>query len=94
MEFSKATPILPSIIEAAENEFFTQGADSDDPAEKGKYFAAKQLERSVDMLAPVEDVTQINDAVNEQFRMVLLEGKDPQQALDDAEAEVNQLLQD
>lgn len=94
LEFSKTTPILPSIIEAAENEFFTQGADSDDPAEKGKYFAAKQLEHSVDMLAPVEDVTQINEVINEQFRMVLLEGKDPQQALDDAEAEVNNLLQD
>lgn len=94
LEFCKTTAILPSIVEAAQDEYFTQGADSDDPAEKGKYFAAKQLEYSVDLFAPVEDVSQINKVINEEFQKVLLEDKDPQQALDDAEAQVNRLLQD
>ena len=94
LNFAKIVAILPSVKEAAQDEFFTKGADSDDPAEKGKYFAAKQLEYSVDLFAPVEDVSQINKIINEEFRKVLLEDKDPQKALDDAEAEVNKLLQD
>ena len=93
LKFSKTTPVLPSIEEATKDEFFTKGADSDDVADKGRYYSAEQLGSSYDMLAPVENVTQVNDAINEEFRKVLLEDKDPQKALDDAEAEVNKLLQ-
>ncbi|WP_010269645.1 ABC transporter substrate-binding protein [Paenibacillus senegalensis] len=92
LAFAKIVAILPSVIEAAQDEFFTQGADSDDPTEKGRYLAAKQLETSVDMLAPVENVSLINKAINEEFHRVLLENKDPAQAVADAEAEVNSLL--
>lgn len=92
LAFAQIVAILPSVIEAAEDEFFTQGEDSDDPTEKGRFMAAKQLETSVDMLAPVENVSLINKAINEEFHRVLLEGKDPAQAVADAEAEVNSLL--
>ena len=61
-------------------------------AEKGRYYSAKQLGSSYDMLAPVENVTQINKVINEEYRKVLLEDKNPQKALDDAEAAVNKLL--
>lgn len=92
LEFCKIVAILPSTKEAASDEFFTQGADSDDPAEKGKYFSALQLENAVDFFAPAENVSQINKTLNEEFHKVLLENKDPQKALDDAEAKVNELL--
>lgn len=92
LNFCKIVSILPSVIEAAEDEFFTQGADSKDPAEKGKYLAAQQLKNSVDLFPPVENVSQINKAINEEFHKVLLENKDPQKALDDAEVKVNELL--
>lgn len=92
LAFSKIVSILPSVKEAAQDEFFTQGADSDDPSEKGKYFAAKQLEYSKDMFAPVENISEINKTINEEFQKVLLENKDPQKALEDAEAKINELL--
>ena len=92
LKFSKTTPVLPSVKKAAEDEFFTKGADSHDVAEKGRYYSAKQLGSSYDMLAPVENVTQINKVINEEYRKVLLEDKNPQKALDDAEAAVNKLL--
>lgn len=92
LAFSKIVAVLPSVIEAAEDEFFKQGENSDDPAEKGRFLAAQQLETSVDMLAPVENVSQINKAINEEFHKVLLENKDPAQAVADAEAVVNSLL--
>lgn len=44
------------------------------------------------MFAPVENISEINKAINEEFQKVLLENKDPQKALDDAEAKINSLL--
>lgn len=92
LNFCKIVAILPSTKEAAKDEFFTQGADSEDPAEKGKYYSAKQLENAIDFFVPVENISQINKTINEEFHKVLLENKDPQKALDDAEAKVNELL--
>lgn len=92
LAFSKIVAILPSVKEAAEDEYFTEGENSPDPAEKGKYFAAKQLDNAKDMFAPVENISEINKAVNEEFHKVLLEDKDPQKAIEDAEARINELL--
>ncbi|WP_010282955.1 ABC transporter substrate-binding protein [Bacillus timonensis] len=92
LAFSKIVAILPSVKEAAADEFFTQGENSDDPAEKGKFYAAKQLDIAKDMFAPVENISEINKAVNEEFHKVLLEDKDPQKAIEDAEAKINELL--
>ncbi|WP_129723211.1 ABC transporter substrate-binding protein [Xylanivirga thermophila] len=92
LEFCKIVSILPSVIEAAEDEFFTKGADSDDPAEKGKYYSAQQLENAEDFFVPVENISQINKVINEEFHKVMLDNKDPQKALDDAEKQVNDLL--
>lgn len=94
LAFAKIVAILPSVIEATEDEFFTQGEDSDDPAEKGKFFGAKQLDIAKDMFAPVGNISEINKTINEEFHKVLIDNKDPQKALDDAEAKVNELLKD
>ncbi|MFD0867536.1 ABC transporter substrate-binding protein [Paenibacillus residui] len=92
LAFAKIVAILPSVKEAAKDPFFTEGENSEEPSERGRFLAAQQLEKSVDMLAPVENVSQINKTINEEFHRVLLEGKDPAQAVADAEAEVNRLL--
>lgn len=92
LAFSKIVSILPSVIEATEDEFFQQGKDSDDPMIKGRYIAAQQLQRSVDLFAPVENISQINKVINDEFHRVLLEDKDPAQALADAERQINELL--
>lgn len=93
LEFSKIVAILPSVKKAAADEYFTQGENSEDPSEKGKFYAAAQLEHAKDMFAPVENISEINKAVNEEFQRVLLENKDPQKAIEDAEARINELLQ-
>ena len=92
LAFSKIVAILPSVKEAAADEYFTQGENSDDPSEKGRFYAAAQLERAKDMFAPVENISEINKAVNDEFHRVLLENKDPQKAIEDAEARINELL--
>jgi putative chitobiose transport system substrate-binding protein len=92
LAFSKLTAILPSVIEAANDEYFTAGKDSTDAAELGHYIAAQQLQYSTDLYAPVENVTRINRIVNDEIKRVLLEDKDPAEALRDAERLINELL--
>ncbi|EPD92709.1 MULTISPECIES: sugar ABC transporter substrate-binding protein [unclassified Paenibacillus] len=92
LKFAQIVAILPSVKKAAEDPFFTKGKDSADPAEKGLYYAAKQLEISENMFPPVENISKINKAINDEFQKVLLEDKDPAKALADAEAAVNKLL--
>lgn len=93
LAFSKLTPIMPSVVSAAEDDFFNEGKDSEDPAEYGLYLAAQQLDIAENTFPPVEEVSEIFKVLNEEFHKVLIEDKDPQQALDDAEAKVNDLLQ-
>jgi len=92
LAFCKLTSILPSVMEAAEDEHFTRGKDSTDASELGHYIAAEQLKYSYDLYAPVENVNRINSIINEEFKLVLLEDKDPAQALADAERRINELL--
>lgn len=92
LEFSNLVPILPTNKEAAEAEFFTAGENSDDPEEKGLYYSAVNIDKAVDMSPPVGNANQINTILNEEYVEVLLNDKDPQQALDDAERRVNELL--
>ncbi|WP_235918236.1 ABC transporter substrate-binding protein [Paenibacillus lutrae] len=92
LKFAQIVAILPSVKKAAEDPFFTKGKDSADPAEKGLYLAAKQLESSENMFPPVENISKINKAINDEFHKVMLENKDPAKALSDAEAAVNKLL--
>lgn len=92
LAFSKIVAILPSIIEAANDEYFTVGKDSDDASELGHYIAAQQLQYSTDFYPPVENATRIYGIVNDEIKRVLLEDKDPAKALEDAERLINELL--
>lgn len=91
LAFSKLAPVMPTVMAAAEDEFFTQRKNATDVQEKGGYIASQQLQNAEDLILPVENVTDIYKTINEAFRKVLLENKDPQQALDEA-AEIVTLL--
>jgi putative chitobiose transport system substrate-binding protein len=92
IEFTKLVPILPGNGEAAEDDFFTSGEDSDDPEEKGLFYSVSDKEKAVDMAPPIESANQINEILNEEYVEVLLNDKDPKKALDDAETKINELL--
>ncbi|GGA79488.1 ABC transporter substrate-binding protein [Ornithinibacillus halotolerans] len=92
LAFGKEANVLPPVVEAANDEFFDQGLDSDDPAERGRYFAAQALEDAVNMSPPHENVSQIIKAIQEAFQEVLLNDMDVQDALDMAEEQVNSVL--
>lgn len=92
LEFGKLAAVLPPVKEAVNDEFFSKGKDSEDATESGKYYAAQQLEDAVNMTPPVEEVSEIFKVIREAFHKVILEDVEPADALDEAEAEVNSLL--
>ncbi|NGP46368.1 sugar ABC transporter substrate-binding protein [Bacillaceae bacterium SIJ1] len=94
LAFSKEANTLPSVREAAQDEYFTKGEDSDDPAERGNFFAAQQLEIAQDITIPHEKAGEINDALTESFQEMLINDGEPEQTLADLEAEINGILQD
>lgn len=92
LDFSKLVPILPGNEKAAEDEYFVSGEESEDPEEKGLYYSAIDIDKAVDMAPPIAEANQINEILSEEYEEVLLNDKDPQKALDDAESKVNELL--
>lgn len=93
LEFGKLASVLPPVEEAVNDEFFAQGADSKDATERGKYYAAQSLADAVNMTPATEHVSKVNEAIHTAFQRVILEDKDPAEALKEAEAEVNNILQ-
>ena len=93
LEFGKLASVLPPVKEAIKDEFFSQGEDSEDATEAGKFYAAQALETAENMTPPVENITAINEAIHTAFQKVILEDMDPADALTEAEAEVNSLLE-
>lgn len=92
LDFSKLVPILPVNVDAAADDYFLSGENSEDPEEKGLYYSALDNEKAVDMSPPIAEANLINEILTEEYEEVLLNDKDPQEALDDAERRVNELL--
>lgn len=92
LEFGKLASVLPPVIEAANDEFFSQGEDSDDPTERATYFAAQALADAINFTPPAENISEIQEAIQEAFEKVLLEDMDPAEALNEAEEVAKGLL--
>ncbi|MFC4025092.1 ABC transporter substrate-binding protein [Oceanobacillus longus] len=93
LEFGKLASVLPPVEEAANDAFFEEGADSEDATERGRYYAAQSLAIAENMTPATENVAEINDIIHTAFQQVILEDKDPAEALEEAEAAVNNSLQ-
>ncbi|AVQ98317.1 hypothetical protein OBCHQ24_04575 [Oceanobacillus iheyensis] len=93
LEFAKEANVLPPVIEAANDEYFADQKNSEDPQKLGVYYGTQALESAVNMIPPIEDVTDVYEAINQAFQQVILEDMDPAEALTKAEEEVNALIQ-
>ncbi|MFD2044532.1 ABC transporter substrate-binding protein [Ornithinibacillus salinisoli] len=93
LEFGKEASVLPPVEEAANDEFFAQGEDSEDATERGRYYAAQALATAENMSPQVENVSQVIEAIQEAFQQVLLNDVDPAEALAEAEQQVNSVLE-
>ncbi|WP_458120908.1 ABC transporter substrate-binding protein [Paenibacillus sp. Z6-24] len=88
--FAKAANTLPSTKESIKDPFFTQ---NDNKLEsEAKVASAESLDKAVDYMVGVPNAGDVNSTIALQLQEIFLNGKDPQQGLDTAEQEVNQVL--
>ncbi|GEN56163.1 sugar ABC transporter substrate-binding protein [Halolactibacillus alkaliphilus] len=93
LAFAHEATILPSTIEAANDEFFSVDVEEAEVSQAGRYYAAQSLENAVNMSPAVENTTEIYEVIRQAFQRVILEDVEPSDALADAEEQVNALLQ-
>lgn len=92
LEFSKLTPILPSNVESLADPYFTEADDDAEPTDLVRIVSASQLESAELLVPPMNNYTELRQAMYDAISAAMLGEMTPQEALDKAEAEWNEIL--
>jgi len=91
LDFAKIVNILPSTKEAAQDPYFTD-VDEGSVKDRAKKVSAQQLDRATNLVPPMENQGELNEVINQMVQNALLGEKTPAEALNDAEAEWNNIV--
>jgi len=91
LEFSKLTPILPSTVESLEDPYFTDDSNAE-PTDLVRIVSAAQLDKSELLIPPMENFDELRQSMFDALSAALYGELTPQEALDKAEAEWNEIL--
>ncbi|OGI18052.1 MAG: hypothetical protein A2287_10030 [Candidatus Melainabacteria bacterium RIFOXYA12_FULL_32_12] len=91
LEFCKMAPILPSTLKAINSDFFREKSDAD-LMDKARAISAKQLNKALKPIPPLESQKDLFQIVDYMTQQVLLKQKEPMPALDQAVKEWNKIL--
>ncbi|OGH95723.1 MAG: hypothetical protein A2104_01945 [Candidatus Melainabacteria bacterium GWF2_32_7] len=91
LEFCKMAPILPSTLKAINSDFFREKSDAD-LMDKARAISAKQLNKALKPIPPLESQKDLFQIVDYMTQQVLLKQKEPIPALDQAVKEWNKIL--
>lgn len=91
LDFAKIVTILPSTKKAAADPFFTD-VESGSKSDMARKVSAEQLDRAVNLVPPLSNQNQLNEAINQMVQNALLGQKTAAEAIADAEAEWNRIL--
>lgn len=91
LDFSKIVNILPSTKEAAQDPYFTD-VDEGSVKDRAKKVSAEQLDRATNLVPPIENQGELNEVINQMVQNALLGEKTPAEALNDAEVEWNNIV--
>ena len=91
LAFSKLVNILPSTKEAAQAPYFTD-IDPNSVKDKAKKVSAEQLERAENLVPPIENQSQLNEVINQMVQNALLGKKTPEEAINDAAEQWNDIM--
>lgn len=92
LEFSKLTPILPSATEALEDPYFTEAGDNAEPIDLVRIVSAEQLDEAELLVPPMENYDELRTAMHDAISAAMLGEMTPQEALDQAEKDWNEVL--
>lgn len=91
LDFAKIVNILPSTKKAAQDPYFTD-VDEGSVKDRAKKVSAQQLDRATNLVPPMENQGELNEVINQMVQNALLGEKTPAEALNDAEAEWNSIV--
>lgn len=92
LEFSKLTPILPSVTKALEDPYFTDAGDDAEPIDFVRIVSAEQLDEAELLVPPMENYDELRTAMYDAISAAMLGEMTAQEALDQAEQEWNEIL--
>ncbi|MUV39013.1 putative binding protein [Lentibacillus sp. JNUCC-1] len=92
LEFAKLTPIMPSNVEALEDPYFQDAGEDAEPIDMVRITSASQLDESELLIKPMKNYDELRQAMHDAISEAMLGNMSPQEALDQAEAEWNNIL--
>lgn len=90
LAFAKLVTIFPSVIEAAEDPFFSAGGDT--PDDQARMIAAADLRKIDATPTDLPDAGRMGEILDDAMTMALLGVKTPAQAIEDAAAEWQKII--
>ncbi len=92
VEFDKIVPILPSIESALEDPYFNELPEDPTPIDEARIVSAEQLKESEVLVPPMENYEELKTSINEALHAAMLGKMTPEKAVEQAEAEWNEIL--
>lgn len=92
LEFTKLVPILPSAKSALEDPYFSELPEDATPTDEVRITAASQLDKAEVLIPPMDNYNKLRNAMHEAMSAAMLGEMTPQEALDQAEQEWNNIL--
>lgn len=93
LEFAKESGQLPGTKEALDDDYFDDIPDDPEPTDEVKKIGAEQLREGAElMVPPMDHYDELKDAMYDAMSKAMLDEASPQEALDEAEDEWNEIL--
>ncbi|WP_408008499.1 ABC transporter substrate-binding protein [Pseudalkalibacillus sp. A8] len=92
VEFDKIVPILPSIESALEDPYFNELPEDPTPIDEARIVSAEQLKESEVLVPPMENYEELKTSINEALHAAMLGKMTSEEAVEQAEAEWNEIL--
>lgn len=92
INFAKETPVLPSIEKALDDPYFTDEPDDADPIEMERIISAEQLDNAELLVPPMENSSDLETVMHDAFARAMLGEQTPEESLDEAEKEWNDIV--
>ncbi|WP_221567200.1 ABC transporter substrate-binding protein [Alkalihalobacillus sp. TS-13] len=92
VEFDKIVPILPSIESALDDPYFNELPEDPTPIDEARIVSAEQLKESEVLVPPMENYEELKTSINEALHAAMLGKMTPEEAVEQAETEWNEIL--
>ncbi|WP_261130892.1 ABC transporter substrate-binding protein [Bacillus sp. Marseille-Q3570] len=92
VEFDKIVPILPSIESALDDPYFNELPEDPTPIDEARIVSAEQLKESEVLVPPMENYEELKTSINEALHAAMLGKMTPEEAVEQAEKEWNEIL--